>query len=205
MQVSLKVSRYRCRNALCSRKVFCERVPCVARLYARETLRLSEIIGAVGYVAGGLPGARLLDRLAIKTSDDTVRRRVSENRPELQEQAPIRHLGVDDWAWKKQHSYGTILVDLNRRCVADLLPDRSAESLSFWLAQHPTVEVITRDRCGLYAEGASQGAPSAVQVADRFHLVLNLSAAIERVLEERSRQLILTVDAPRSAPPAVTR
>jgi transposase len=149
-------------------------------------------------VAGGLPGARLLDRLAIKTSDDTVRRRVSENRPELQEQAPIRHLGVDDWAWRKQHSYGTILVDLNRRCVADLLPDRSAESLAFWLAQHPTVEVITRDRCGLYAEGASQGAPSAMQVADRFHLVLNLSAAIERVLEERSRQLILTVDPPRS-------
>jgi transposase len=88
--------------------------------------------------------------------------------------------------------------------VADLLPDRSAESLSFWLAQHPTVEVITRDRCGLYAEGASQGAPSAMQVADRFHLVLNLSAAIERVLEERSRQLVLTVDQPRSAPPDLT-
>jgi transposase len=169
-------------------------MPGVARAYARQTIRLSEIIGVVGYIAGGLPGARLLDRLAIKTSDDTIRRRVSWNRPESQE--PIRHLGVDDWAWRKQQSYGTILVDLNRRRVADLLPDRSAESLSVWLARHPTVEVITRDRCGLYAEGSSQGAPAAVQVADRFHLVLNLSAAIERVLEERSRQLVLPPDPP---------
>lgn len=95
-QVFLKVSRYRCRNALCSRKAFCERVLCVARPYARETLRLSEIIGVVGYVAGRLPGARLLDRLARQASDDPIPRRVSENRPELQEQAPIRHLGVDD-------------------------------------------------------------------------------------------------------------
>jgi transposase len=199
VQIWLNVSRYRCRNIACTRKIFCERMPGVARVYARQTMRLSEIIGVVGYIAGGLPGARLLDRLAIKTSDDTIRRRVSGNRPESQEQQPIRHLGVDDWAWRKHQSYGTILVDLTRRRVADLLPDRSAESLSVWLARHPTVEVITRDRCGLYAEGASEGAPAAVQVADRFHLVLNLSAAIERVLEERSRQLVLSPDPP---PPA---
>ena len=196
VQIWLSVSRYRCRNVRCPRKVFCERMPGVARVYARQTIRLSEIITVVGYIAGGLPGARLLDRLAIQASDDTIRRRVSGNRPESQEQQPIRHLGVDDWAWRKQQSYGTILVDLQRRCVADLLPDRSAESLSLWLARHPTVEVITRDRCGLYAEGASQGAPAAVQVADRFHLVVNLSAAIERVLEERSVQLVLPPSPP---------
>src|SRR3954466_14582296 len=89
-------------------------------------------------------------------------------------------LGVDDWAWRKRQSYGTILVDLERHRVADLLPDRSAESLTLWLQKHPTVEVIARDRGGLYADGASQGAPSAIQVADRFHLVVNLSCAIER-------------------------
>ena len=126
-------------------------MPGVARAYARQTDRLTEIIMVVGYIAGGLPGARLLDRLSVKASDDTVRRRVSRNLPLPPEQRPIRFLGVDDWAWRKYQSYGTILVDLERRRVVDLLPDRSAESLTLWLTQHPTVEVISRDRFGLYA------------------------------------------------------
>jgi len=82
----------------------------------------------------------------------------------------LRVVGVDDWAWKKGQTYGTILVDLERRTVADLLPQRSAEQLAEWLKQHPEVEVITRDRFGLYASGAQRGAPQARQVADRFHL-----------------------------------
>ena len=109
---------------------------------------------------------------------------------------------VDDWAWRKYQSYGTILVDLERLRVFYLLPDRSAESLTLWLTQHPTVEVISRDRFGLYADGASQGAPLAKQVADRFHLVLNLSAAMERVLEERSRELVLPPAPADSSPPS---
>jgi transposase len=104
---------------------------------------------------------------------------------------PVRHLGVDDWAWRKGQSYGTILVDLDKHQVIDLLPDRSVEGLHAWLEKHPGVEVITRDRCGIYAEAAEQGAANAAQVADRFHLFLNLSTAIERALEERSRELHL--------------
>lgn len=194
VRIWLRVHRYRCRNHECMRKIFCERVPGVAQVYGRRTERLAEIVGVIGYVAGGLPGARLLERLSIQTSDDTVRRVVRKNglaSRDEREQPPIRYLGVDDWAWRKHQSYGTILVDLERRRVADLLPDRSAESLTLWLEDHPTVEVVARDRGGLYADGASQGAPSAMQVADRFHLVVNLSSAIERVLEERSRELVL--------------
>lgn len=202
VQLRLSVHRYRCRNPLCSRKIFCQRTPGVARVYARQTDRLAEIVSLVGYIAGGLPGARLLDRLSMKTSDDTVRRRVSRNLPLFPEHQPIRYLGVDDWAWRKYQSYGTILVDLERRRVVDLLPDRSAESLTLWLKQHPTVEIIARDRSGLYADGASQGSPSAKQVADRFHLVLNLSAAMERVLEERSRELVLPPAPANSSPPS---
>ena len=92
-------------------------------------------------------------------------------------------------------NYGTILVDLDRHCVVDLLPDRSADELADWLANHPTVSIISRDRFGLYAEGAADGAPYAQQVADRFHLVLNLSGAIQRALEEQSRQLLLLTPA----------
>lgn len=197
VRIWLSVHRYRCRNHQCARKIFCQRVPGIARVYGRRTERLAEIVAVIGNVAGGLPGARLLERLSIQTSDDTVRRLVRLNGPASQDpldRPPIRCLGIDDWAWRKHQSYGTILVDLERHRVVDLLPDRSAESLTIWLEKHPTVEVVARDRGGLYAEGASQGAPSAMQVADRFHLVLNLSSAIERVREERSRELIASAD-----------
>jgi len=140
--------------------------------------------------------ARACWSLSIHASDDSVRRRARRNDPSAQDPQPIRYLGVDDWAWRKHQSYGTILVDLERHRVADLLPDRSAESLTLWLEKHPGVEVIARDRGGLYADGASQGAPSAIQVADRFHLVVNLSCAVERVLEERSRELVLPATTP---------
>lgn len=197
VRIWLSVHRYRCRNHECTRKIFCQRVPGVARVYGRRTERLAEIVAVIGYVAGGLPGARLLERLSIQTSDDTVRRLVRLNGPmSQQDQPPIRYLGVDDWAWRKHQSYGTILVDMERHRVADLLPDRSAESLTLWLEKHPTVEVVARDRGGVYADGANQGAPAAMQVANRFHLVVNLSSAIERVLEERSRELILPPIAP---------
>jgi transposase len=150
----------------------------------------------IGYVAGGLPGQRLLDRLSIAISDDTVLRRVRQ-KPAQAAVRPVRNLGVDDWAWRKGQDFGTILVDLDLHRVLDLLADRAVASFSHWLRQHAEIVTISRDRCGTYAEGASLGAPQAQQVADRFHLVLNLSAAMERLLEERSRQLVLpAVEAP---------
>jgi transposase len=185
------VGRFRCRNASCPRKIFCERLPHVACVYGRQTERASEIVRLIGYVTGGLPGQRLLARLSIATSDDTVLRRVRQKPAEELSALPIRNLGVDDWAWRKGQDYGTILVNLDSHRVVDLLPDRAAESFSAWLKQHPEIVTVARDRCGLYAEGAALGAPQSQQIADRFHLILNLSATMERVLEERSRQLVL--------------
>jgi transposase len=129
--------------------------------------------------------------LSIAASDDTVLRRIRQKPEQEPSVLPIRNLGVDDWAWRKRQDYGTILVDLDLHRVADLLPDRAAESFSEWLKQHPEIVTVSRDRCGIYAEGAALGAPQSQQIADRFHLVLNLSATMERVLEERSRQLVL--------------
>ncbi len=191
VRLRLKARRFRCRNPACCRKIFVERLPQVAVVYGRHTERLQEIVRCVGFVAGGLPGSRLLARLAIAISDDTVLRLVKLSPVTAPKEDPVRCLGIDDWAWRKGQNYGTILVDLDRHCVVDLLPDRSADELADWLAQHPTVSVISRDRLGLYAEGAASGAPNAQQVADRFHLVLNLSGAIQRALEEHSRQLLL--------------
>lgn len=174
-----------------SSKIFTERLPRVARSYSRHTLRLVEIIRLIGYSIGGLPGQRLLERLAVCFSDDTVLRRIKAPSVQSPSPNPVRHLGVDDWAWRKGHDYGTILVDLDRHRVADLLAERNVDAFRSWLELHPGVALIARDRCGIYAEAASLAVPHARQVADRFHLLLNLSAAVERAFEERNRQLLL--------------
>jgi len=139
----------------------------------------------------------LVQRDSIARSDDTVLRRV-KSRGRGTSQPKVRVLGVDDWAWRKRQRYGTKLMDLERLHVIDLLPVRSAESFAHWLGLHPEVEVITHDRSGLYADGGRQGAPSAVQITDRHHLVSNLAEAMEHDLQQLQidarRQLTQTVD-----------
>jgi transposase len=183
VEIHLQTRRFRCRNAKCEQKIFAERLPAVADPKARQTTRLCEIVSLVGYALGGLPGERLLKRLGIKSSDDTVLRRVKA-RGRRASQPPVRVLSVDDWAWRKKQRYGTMLLGLEQSQVIDLLPVRSADSFAEWLGLHPEVEVITRDRSSLYADGGRQGAPSAVQITDRYHLVSNLSEAVERDIQQ---------------------
>ncbi|GHO72384.1 transposase [Ktedonobacter sp. SOSP1-85] len=94
----------------------------------------------------------------------------------------VRVVGVDEWAWRKGQRYGTILVDLERQAPIDLLKDATAESFASWLQMHPTVEIISRDRGTTFADGANRGAPQALQIADRWHLIHNLGEALEKVL-----------------------
>jgi len=176
----LGVRRFFCDNTGCERKTFAERLPGVLKPFARRTHRLTETLCAIGQVLGGEAGSQSVEKLAIPTSADTLLRLV--RRAELPSRPTPTVLGVDDWAWKKGQTYGTILVDLERHQVIDLLPDRSADTVVEWLQKHPGIQVISRDRGGIYAEAARRGAPDAVQVADRFHLLVNLRAALERVL-----------------------
>jgi transposase len=187
LRLELTVRRFFCDNAACARQTFAERLAGVVRVSARRTERLAELQRQIGLALGGEAGARHAAQLAVPVSPDTLLRLISET-TELPVTTP-RALGIDDWAWRKRQRYGTILVDLERRCVVDILPDRSADTVAAWLQAHPGVEIISRDRGGIYAEGARRGAPAAVQVADRWHLLANLREALERLLTRQHTAL----------------
>lgn len=144
--------------------------------YARRTCRLSQALERITLVLGGSAGSRLAEQLGILASGATLLRQLRRKVIFFSAQAP-RVLGIDDWAWRKGRRYGTILCDLERGKVVDLLPDRSAESTGHWLRAHPGTEIVSRDRGTLYAEAVTKAAPHAVQVADRWHLLHNMSEA----------------------------
>ncbi|MGI8688942.1 MAG: transposase [Thermomicrobiales bacterium] len=166
---------------------------------ARRSHGLSTALVAIGFALGGEAGSRLATTLGIPTSGDTLLRLVCAAPPAKVESPRV--LGIDDWAWRKATRYGTILCDLERHRAVDLLPDRPADTVAAWLGVHPSVGFIARDRSDLYADGATRGAPTAVQVADRFHLLKNLGDALERFLQQKRAALKQAIAGPTPLPP----
>jgi Transposase/Homeodomain-like domain len=149
-------------------------------------------------------------RLGMPVSDTTVLRSVKDYGRSQTNRAVVRVAGIDEWAWRKGMNYGTIVVDLERRQVVDLLADRSAVTMADWFKAHPAIEVVSRDRAGLYADATRQGAPQARQIADRFHLLKNFRETIERQLgrfEAPIRGSLVPVEDDQDTPeqPAVER
>ena len=185
VRIRLHARRFFCDNEECVRRIFTERLPTVAAPYARRTTRLATWLTHVAFALGGLPGARLLRHSGCPVSRQTLLRQIRAFG--LEDHPTPTVLSVDDFAFRRGRTYGTIVVDLERHRAVDLLPDRSADSVASWLADHPGVRIVSRDRGSEYAEGAQRGAPEAIQVADRFHLVRNAGDGTRRVLQRQAR------------------
>ncbi len=196
VKAALSIGRFFCTNDLCDRKVFAERLPKVAADYARRTLRLNETLTDLAFALGGKAGRKLAEKLGLLISADTLLRQIRQFAPRP-DQTP-RVLGIDDFAFRKRHNYGTILIDLETREPVDLLPDRESKTVADWLKDHPGVEIVARDRSRLYAEGITLGAPEVEQVADRWHLLKNVVDVLKEFLNQhhsefsQARQAIIS-------------
>jgi len=180
IRLLLTVKKFFCRQATCPRKIFTERLPDFIEVSSRLTKRRRTGVQEIGFATCGKGGERLASKLGMRISDTTLL--WSLHLVPIAAVGKVRVVGIDDWSWRRGQRYGSILVNLETHKIIDLLEDRTAESVIAWLEVHPEVEVVSRDRGGTYVDGATQGAPLAIQVCDRWHLLKNLGDAVEDFL-----------------------
>jgi transposase len=176
VQLRLVTRRFTCEVPHCRRRIFAERFgEDVVPPRARRTARLEGIVHYLGLALGGRPAASFAKRLMVPVSKDTLLRVV--RRRTCARTEPLVVAGIDDWAFRRNCRYGTIVCDLERRRIVALLPDREKSTVQAWLSERPTIKIVSRDRGGGYGEAATNALPDAIQVADRWHLMENASAA----------------------------
>ncbi|MFZ3516776.1 ISL3 family transposase, partial [Vibrio harveyi] len=174
------IRHWYCHNRFCKRRTFAESLSPFAEPRQQSSIALQNLQRQFGLIAGGNAGKRAESSVGIKTSADTLLRRVVQAPETLQPKTP--HVGIDEWAWQRGHTYGTLIVDLNTHRPLVLLPGREKRALTTWFKKYPEIQVVSRDRGGIYAVAAREGAPQARQVADRWHLLKNIGDALERMM-----------------------
>lgn len=197
VRLILQVRKFFCDVRTCPRKIFAERLTPFIEPWARVTQRLYQTVQVIGLATGGRLGVRLTDRLGIETTRQTILQRLMALPTEPVGQ--VIQLGIDDFSFRRERKFGTILVNMQTHQIIDLLADRKAETSATWMASHPEIKLVSRDRGGDYASAAAIGAPQAVQCADRFHMVKNLGEELEGCLArhlaaKRQKQTQETID-----------
>ena len=188
VRIVVRARRFRCDAVLCGRRIFTERFDAsVLTPWARRTARLDYVVYHLGLALGGRPAASFARRLMLPVSNDTLLRIV--RRRGCPAFTPPSVIGIDDWAWRRNQRYGTIICDLERRRPIRLLPDRESATAQAWLAAQPQIAVVARDRGGGYAMAAAKALPHAIQVADRWHLMENASQAFLDAVCKSMRQV----------------
>ena len=193
--LKLTVRKFLCHTPECPRKMFTERLSDLVLSYAPMTNRLRDALVALGLATSAEVGERLAPSLGMNVSAPTLLRRLRT--VDCPPPTLVRILGIDDWSWKKGQIYGTLLVDLELRPPIEILPDRKEETVKAWLLTHPEIEVVSRERGGEYAAAARKGAPQAQQIADKFHLLLNLREKLKELMA-RKQKLLPEVEVPTS-------
>ncbi|TCK19807.1 transposase [Ancylobacter aquaticus] len=190
----IRARRFHCDGVLCPRRIFAERFDAeILAPWSRRTARLDCIIHHLGLALGGRPAARFALRLMLPASNDTLLRVIRRRgRPTF---IPPTVIGIDDWAWRRNQRYGTLICDLERRQTIALLPDREPATAQAWLTTQPQITIIARDRGGGYALAAAKALPAATQVADRWHLMENASQAFVAAVRTSMRQIRAAVGA----------
>jgi transposase len=178
----LQIRRFVCDNGLCSRRTMAEQMSCLTSPYRRRTQALARMVQAIGLAVGGRAGARLAGYLPVRATRDVILGELRRLPDPPSSQVTI--LGIDEFAFRKGATYGTVLIDVETRRPIDLLPDRTADAVAAWLADHPEIKVICRDRCSTFSQAAARAAPDAIQVADRWHLLHSLARAVERTAHQ---------------------
>ena len=195
--------RFICETPHCRRRIFAERFgDGVLPARSRRTARLECIVHHLGLALGGRPAASFAKRLMLPVSNDTLLR-VVRRRAGLRTE-PLKVAGIDDWAFRRNHHYGTIVCDLERRRIVTLLPGREIPTVEAWLRNHPTICILSRDRGGGYGEAAARALPKAIQVADRWHLMENASAAFLEAVRRSMRPIRAAIGATAINPDLLT-
>jgi transposase len=203
VRLVLLARRFRCGEVACVREIFAERFDAsVLSPWSRRTERLDQIVHHLALALGGRPAAGFARRLMMPVSNDTLLRVV--RRRGRATFTPPRAIGIDDWAWRRNHRYGTLICDLDRRRTIALLPDREPATAEAWLTSQPQISVVARDRGGGYALAAQRALPEARQVADRWHLMENASRAFVDTVAKSMRAIRAAVGAATIDPKLLT-
>lgn len=203
VRIQLQVRRFRCRDEGCPRQIFAERLDeGLAQPWSRRSARLQKIVHYVALMLGGRPGQNLAQRLLLPVSNDTLLRTVRRRGTPCV--LPPTVIGIDDWAWRRNQRYGTIVCDLERRKTIALLPDREPATAEAWLQGQQQIAIVARDRGGGYGLAVSKALPRATQVADRWHLMENSSGAFRDAVRKSMRQIRSAIGAATINPELLT-